>query len=259
MLDFTVQTTDQEWRLVPDSLPQEQELPNDGLFGFLLHDFQLGNYWGNNRVGKTRWYPRTHGDPETVKTYFKEDRVSLSPAWQEFHKLLFTLCAFGKADILLFDALEQAFDSTMAPNRVITNNRGFPEGYMCLGMGGNIIKLKNPAVYHPNSLFGDSYKIETLDGSKPPPDVEEVFFEKPWLWSKATVARYAFPEDNIQGLDSSWQHVIPFPQLDRWNAHVPLLNITNQGWNYIQVSRISTWDQGFIPNPYNPSLVKSYP
>jgi len=227
------------------------------LWGFLLHDYQVGDYWGTDKIGKTRWAPRTHGDPETVTTFRKEERVSLSPAWQDFHKLIFTLAAFGEADLSLFGMLEGAFDSTMAPNRVITNKVGYPEGYMPLCMAGNTVRLLSDQVYRPNAKFGHSYKIETLDASKTPPDVEEVFWEKPWLWSRATVARYAKPEDNIQGLASPWQHVTPFPQLDAWGAHVPLLNISYGGWNYVQTARVQLFAGGPVPNAYNPPLTRN--
>ena len=100
-----------------------------GIFGFLLHDFQLGGYWNDNkhkRNGKTRWYPKKHGDPETVITFYKEVRVSLSPAWQDFHKLMFVLAAFGEAKISLFQEVDDAFNRTMGPTVVITNKKGFP-------------------------------------------------------------------------------------------------------------------------------------
>lgn len=242
-----------------DLVDHTSPLPPNSLFGFLLHDFQTGDYWGANKIGYNRVYPTRSGRPETVKTHFKEDRVSLTPAWQDFHKLMFTLCAFGEANLNLFPELEQAFSSAMAPNRVITNHRGWPEGYMCLCMGGNFVKLLDDKIYRPNSNFGYSYKIETLDGSKTPPDVEDVFYNKPWLWSKATNLRYAFPEDNISGLENPWQHVIPFPQLGDWNAHTPLLNITNYGWNYVQVPRVRIWQENFVPNPYNPPIEKTHP
>jgi hypothetical protein len=151
-----------------------------------------------------------------------------------------------------------AFESTMAPNRVITNKAGFPDGYMPLLMGGNIARRLEEHVFRPNAKFGEAYKVETLDASKPPPDVEEVFWTMPWLWSKATVARYAFPEDGIVGLDSPWQHVIPFPQLEAWNAHVPLLNISYGGWNYVQRARCQDWKYSWVPNAYNPAVTKAY-
>lgn len=241
----------------PDPEPSPQLDPSQ-LWGFLKHDFQLGDYWGADKAGKTRWAPRTHGDPETVKTWFKEDRVSLTPAWQDFHKLMFTLAAFGEAKMSLFPLVQAAFERTMGPTVVITNKVGFPEGYMPLCMGGNTVRLLNDKEYRPNEHFGRSYKIETLNGSKAPPDVEEVFWTKPWLWSKATVARYAFSSDNIQGLASPWHHVIPFPKMDTWNAHVPLLNISNVGWNYVQTARVAIWKHTVLPNPYNPPLVKVY-
>lgn len=228
------------------------------IYAFLLHDFQLGDWWGADKVGKTRWYPRKHGDPETVATLLKEDRVSLSPAWQDFHKLIFVLATFGEAKMSLFSYIQARFDSVMSPTRVITNERGFPEGYMPLCMGGNIVELASILTERPNSKIGLCYKIKCLDGSKSPPDVEDIFWNHPEYWSKATVARYAYPEDNIP-IENPWSHVIPFPQLDPWNAHVPLLNISNTGYNWIPVRRMKLLlsDQDF-PNPYNPPMSKRF-
>jgi len=232
-------------------------LEEDKLWGYLLHDYELGNWWGDDKIGKTRWYPKTHGDPETVATFFKDDRVSLSPAWVDFHKLLFTLAVFGEAKMSLFKELENRFDSVMSPTRVITNSRGFPEGYMPLCFGGNIVQLDSLEFERPNNLFGLSYKIRCLNGSKSPPDVEDVFWNHPELWSKATNARYAFPEDNIP-IANPWSHVIPFPQLDLYNAHVPLLNISNTGYNYIPVKRVVFWQDWFVPNCYHPAKQKVF-
>ena len=41
------------------------------------HDYQIGDYWNEDdikRNGKTRWFPSTHGDPETVKTWYRNKR-----------------------------------------------------------------------------------------------------------------------------------------------------------------------------------------
>lgn len=235
-------------------------LDPDKIWAFTLHDFQLGSYWGLDKIGKTRWYPRTHGDPETVITWFKEDRVSLSKAWQDFHRLMFVCAAYGEAKMSLFPDVEAAFERTMGASVVITNKQGFPDGYMPLLLGGNVIELISTKLERPNNLFGLSYKFKTLDASKPPPDVEDVFYNHPELWTKATVARYAFPEDNID-LQNPWSHVTPFPKMDFWNAHVPLLNISNYGWNLVQTARVEILQNPIyqLPNPYNPPLVKAYP
>lgn len=226
------------------------------------HDYQIGDYWNDkeppkNRDGYNRGYPDTKGRPETVVTFEKDDRVSLTPEQQQFHEDLFSLAAFGKVDRERFASeLENSFMSTMAANRVITNDRGYPEGYMPLAIGGNIGKVIGEG--RPNAKFGLSYVLECLDASKKLPDVEEVYFEKPWLWSKATICRYAYPADNIQGLGNPWQHVIPFPQLDLWNAHTPLLLISNTGTINVQRARCEFIVDGKIPNPYNPHLEKSF-
>jgi len=241
--------------LIPDS--GVGSLDANKIYGYLLHDYQVGSWWGVDKINKTRWYPKTYGNPETVATFLKEDRVSLSPAWQDFHKLMFTLAAFGEAKLSLFSEISQAFDSVMSPTRVITNDKGFPEGYMPLCMGGNIVEIYGLNIERPNAKFGLSYKIKCLDGSKSPPDVEDIFWNHPELWSKATVARYAYSNDDIP-LSNPWSHVIPFPQLDKYNAHVPLLNISNTGYNWIPIQRMGLWENNFAPNPYNPKQSKAF-
>ena len=228
---------------------------------YFAHDYQIGHYWDDkephkNRDGYNRGYPDKGGRPETVVTYEKDDRVSLSSAWQEFHKKLFCIAAFGIPDLAMFTLIEDAFDNAMAPNRVITNDRGYPTGYMPLAMGGNIGHVVGEG--RPDSKFGPSYVIECLNGSQTPPDVEDVFWNKPWLWSKATICRYARPEDNIQGLANPWQHVNYFPQLDSWNAHTPLLLISNTGTLQVQKTRCKIITDGIIPNPYFPPLKRAF-
>ena len=178
----------------------------------------------------------------------------MTPPWQQFHEDMFSVAAFGIVDRNRFSLLQGAFDSTMAANRVITNKLGYPHGYMPLAMGGNIGHAIGEG--RPNSKFGAAWQIETLNASEPPPDVEDVFWNKPWLWSRATIIRYAYAEDGIQGLANPWQHVIPFPQLDAWNAHVPLLLISNTGYVHVQKSRCKPTMA--VVNPYFRYLDRAY-
>ena len=150
-----------------------------GTFGYLLHDFET-TYWNEKRgipLGVSRGYPRkTVGQPETVNTYEKDDSQHLNAEWQEFYKRIWCLAAFGTNDLQMFGLIQQSFDSAMAPNRVITNKSNWIDGYMCLGMGGNIVKVLKEG--RPNSLFGKSWIVETLNSSEAPPDVEEVFWRQ---------------------------------------------------------------------------------
>ena len=223
-----------------------QQPPAAGRWGLLLHDFQLtGDYWGENTTGKNRCFPhKNQGKPETVRTYEKDATTVLSPAWQEFYKTLFCLAAFGVSTLDYFLMLRNAFNSTMAYNRVITNHSDWIQGYMTLGMGGNLVKIIGEG--RPDAKFGDSYIVETLAASSPPPMAEDVFFNMPWLWHKATICRY-----NAE-LDNPWSHVIKFPQLEPWNADTPLMLISRHGKANIQKTRVQEIDHFTIPHPYHP-------
>jgi len=242
--------------------PEPVQLDPASTWAFFAHDYQIGHYWDDkdppkNRDGYNRSYTLKQGKPETVTTVEKEDRVKLSLEWRKFHREMFTLAAFGVADMALFAPLELYFEFVMADNRVITNHAIWYEGYMPLAMGGNIGRVIGEA--RPNDWFGDAWQIETLDASKPPPDVTDVFYNRPWLWSKATVTRYAYPEDGILGLGNPWQHVTPFSHVSyNYNAHVPLLLISNGGMVHVQKTRCKIITDGIIPNPYNPPMERAF-
>lgn len=264
-------------------------------WGYFPHDFQLKEMIGysiwtdadKNRDGKTRWYPKQNGDPETVLTYFKDDVVFMSDAWQWFAFRQFVFMAFGhfdekKLDPLDLDKLKKAWASAMQGNRVITNNRGWDDnyrdvilgvnldsqnfGYMNLCMGGGVFVYKtkadgSPITVKPNAKFGVGYVIECLNGSNPPPDPRDVNpITTPHLVQIATVARY--DKENTSGLLNRWSHVIPFPQMETqgYNSHVPLLNISNRDTTWVQTARayIPKEKMTIKPNPYNPPLDKAF-
>jgi len=229
-----------------------------GTFGYLLHDFET-TYWYEIKEGVipgvSRGYPRMAvGQPETVNTYEKDNKQHLSVEWQEFYKKMWCLAAFGVADLNKFGQIENQFNSAMASNRVITNFSDWINGYMTLGMGGNIVRVLGEG--RPPG-FGMSYTVETLNSSEPPPDVVDVFYNKPWLWSKATVSRYAKPEEG-KTIDP-WHSVDPFPQLANWNAHTPLMLISSTGKANMLQCRVQIMENYNVPNPYNPEQIKSYP
>lgn len=224
-----------------------------------LHDFELGHFWDSkeppkNRAGYNRRYTLKGGDPETVAPYEKEDRVSLDPAWDKFNKQLFCLDCFGTPDLAMFPLIKNAFENVMGPKRVITNYQGYPDGYMPLAMGGGIGHVLGES--KPDAKYGPSYVIEALNAKLPPPDPEEVFFEKRWLWNAATNCRCLNPEDNVEGLANPWQHVNWFSQLDAWNGRVPLMLISNTGVVQIKKVRCAKITDYKIPNPYHPEMAR---
>lgn len=270
-------------RPIYDLMPEPPEPTGKlkpGIYRMLGHDFQIGDWWSDdekNRTGRNRSYPQQVGKPETVATYFKEDRVELTPEWQWFHFRQMIFACFGHFDEKLLTkeerkAMNAAWASTMAGNRVITNNKG-PDngyqdviqginlgaegiGYMSLGMGGNVIELVDENIYR-KGVMGDCLRFKTLDGSKPPPDPEEVnFLTYPQYFSRATICRYYEHSPLLDGLENPYQHVIMFDQFDTWNAHTILLNISKYGENYVPVQRCLPWNSDEIPNPYNPNLEK---
>jgi hypothetical protein len=73
------------------------------------------------------------------------------------------------------------------------------------------------------------------------------------------VARYVTDSElDSNPLRNRWSHVIPFPQLSKWDAHTPLLNISRGGVNFVQKARCVPYTGTKIPNPYNPEKVKAF-
>lgn len=267
------------------------ELDSSKLWCYFPHDFELKKLIGysiwtdndKNRDNRTRWYPKPIGNPETVATFYKDDKTTMTPAWQWFAFRQFVFACFGhfdetKLDDAELDALKKAWASAMMGKRVITNFTGWDNGYqdvilgvnsdapyfkyMGLCMGGNLGSVRmdsagNPGIYHPNAAFGSSYKVESLNGLHEPPDPRDVnFVTAPHLVQIATIARY--DAEGTSGLSNPWSQVIPFPQLHAWNAHLPLLNITNGDYNLVSISRayIPPVKITSRPNPYNPPQAK---
>ena len=227
------------------------------------HDYELPRWymqkmWNTDKAGVHRGWPRKAvGQPETVATFEKDDNNKFSDLWQDFNLDIHMLAVFRHHDMDKvspsdWDKFMDAFDSVHASNRVINNKGTWWNDYMALGMGGNTYKLKSTATYRPNSEFGEAYKVLSLDSSRPPPNVDEVWNDKSYLLSTATISRYAKPEDDIDGLGNAYQHVIPFPQYDSWGAKVPLLLISRKGYVHIPTVRLEHVTE--IASPFNPVL-----
>jgi len=245
--------------LVPRDAGEVMWLDPSQTWAYFLHDYQTP-YWSIQRdipEGKHRGFPRKAvGQPETVATFEKEERNKLTPAWQEFYKRLCVIAVYGKPDLRHFPAISEKFNSVMADNRVISNFKDWREGYMTLAMGGNVGKVIGES--RPNAKIGPCWTFETLNSSGEPPDPEEVFWNKPWLWQKATISRYAKPEEN-KPIDP-WQSVDPFSQFG-FDRHVPLMFINNRGVANIPKMRCRILRAEALREPinaYNPPLEMVY-
>jgi hypothetical protein len=95
------------------------------------------------------------------------------------------------------------------------------------------------------------YPFESLDASKPPPDLNEVNVKtRPDLLQRATISHF-------EKLADSTYRVDPFPQLEKYNAHTVFLNISI-GQNYVPADRIMYLGRSEAPNPYNPERVMNF-
>ena len=114
--------------------------------------------------------------------------------------------------------------------------------------GGNIIRITGPMT----RLAGqDVYPFESLDGSKTPPNIDEVnVTTRPDLFHRATISHFERLNDGTYRVD-------PFPQLSKYNAHTVILNISI-GQNYMPAKRIMFLNDDERPNPYNPSREMNY-
>jgi hypothetical protein len=108
--------------------------------------------------------------------------------------------------------------------------------------GGNIIKITGDKIRKGGQWL---YPFESLDGSQPPPDIDEVNVEtRPDLFQRATICHFKQLADDTYQVD-------PFPQLEKFNAHTVFLSISTEQ-NYVPVNRVMLLD-GFVKqNPYNP-------
>jgi len=239
-----------------------------GQWAFCLHDYQLEGVWDHDR--KYRTYPKKIARPETVTTFLKNKFVALSPEWQWFWYRNLIYCAFGHFNESKLNK-EQKRDmhkawlwlikgSEMVTNRhgpethweVITGehkNRG--QDYIShdgLLAGGNIIRVTGEKIRKGGQ---DLYPFESMDGSKPPPDINEVNVEtRPDLLHRATISHF-------EQLDDGTFKVDPFPHLEKYNAHTVILNISIDQ-NYVPANRIMFLNGYATLNPYNPERMMNF-
>jgi len=242
-------------------LPGEQ-------WAFCLHDYQLEGVWDHDH--KNRTYPRKRAAPETVTTYQKDKFVELTPDWQWFWYRNLIYCAFGHFDEAKLNKkqtqeMHKAWLWLIKGTEMVTNRHG-PEthwevitgesrhkgkGYIAhdgLLAGGNIIKTTGEKIRKGGQTL---YPFESLDGSQPPPDINEVNVEtRPDLLQRATISHF-------EQLDDGTFRVDPFPHLSIYNAHTVILNISI-GQNYVPVNRVMLLDRYETPNPYNPERIMNF-
>jgi hypothetical protein len=237
-------------------------------WAFCLHDFQLEGVFEHDH--KYRSFRKRKAVPETVTTFLKEKFVPLDDEWQWFWYRNLIYCAFGHFDETKLTEKEtkdmhkawlwlikgtEAFTNRHGPEthwEVVTGesqNEGMDfiahDGLLA---GGNIIKITGEKVRKGGQVL---YPFESLDGSKPPPDINEVNVEtRPDLLHRATIAHY-------EQLDDGTFRVNPFPQLGDYNAHTVLLNISTEQ-NFVPENRITFLDGNARPNPYNPKVVMNF-
>ncbi len=235
--------------------------PGDG-WAFCLHDYQLQGVFEHDH--KYRTYPKKIAVPETVTTFRKDKFVPLTPEWQWFWYRNLIYCAFGHFDETKLNRKEtrdmhEAWlwltkGSEMVTNRhgpethweVITGqNENEAEEFIAhdgLLAGGNMIKITGEQIRKGGQTL---YPFESLDGTNPPPDINEVNVEtRPDLLQRATISHFEKLEDGTYRVD-------PFPQLEGYNAHTVILNIST-AQNYVPANRIRFLDGDQPPNPYNP-------
>ena len=237
-------------------------------WAFCLHDYQLEGVWDHDHA--YREYPKKKAKPETITTFRKDKFVELSPEWQWYWYRNLIYCAFGHLDETSLTK-EQTADmhkawlwltkgSEMVTNRhgpethweVITGHSEHAGGeYIAhdgLLSGGNIIRITGEEVHKGGQRL---YPFESLDGSKPPPDINRVNAKtRPDLFHRATIAHYELLEDGTYRVD-------PFPHLHEYNAHTVILNISLDQ-NYVPVNRVALLDGYERPNPYNPERTMNY-
>ncbi|NIV67340.1 hypothetical protein GWN43_00550 [Candidatus Bathyarchaeota archaeon] len=110
-----------------------------------------------------------------------------------------------------------------------------PIAIKTLGMGGNLYKLAQ------SGFYGTRYLIETLDGTKPPPPIDEVW-GKQWLIQWAT-------ESGPQNAEGVWI-CGRFPQLKPFGTPIPL--ISSGVPVYISRDRVQRMEAGMVYSPYHP-------
>ena len=241
---------------------------SSGQWAYCLHDYELEGVWDHDH--KYRAHPLKKAKPETIATFLKDKFVPLTPAWQWFWYRNLIYCAFGHFDESALNK-EQTEDMHKAwlwltkGTEMVTNRHG-PEthwevitgeskhadqDYIAhdgLLAGGNIIRITGEWIRKGGQTL---YPFESLDGSKDPPDINEVnVTTRPDLLHRATIAHY-------EQLDDGTFRVDPFPQLEKYNAHTVFLNISISQ-NYVPVDRVRLLNGYQTPNPYNPERTMNY-
>jgi hypothetical protein len=234
----------------------------EGQWALCLHDYQLEGVWKHDH--KYRTYPQKKARPETVTTFRKDKFVPLSPEWQWFWYRNLIFCAFGHFDETQLDKkqredMHKAWLWLVKGTEMVTNRHGYETNWEVItgtsknvggayiahdGLlsGGNIVRITGEKLRKGGQTL---YPFESLDGSKPPPDINEVNVEtRPDLLQRATIAHF-------EELDDGTYRVDPFPQLEGYNAHTVILNISTKQ-NYVPANRIEFLNHYEIPNPYNP-------
>ena len=237
-------------------------------WAFCLHDFQLEGVWEHDH--KYRNFPRRKPVPETVTTFLKEKFVPLNDDWQWFWYRNLIYCAFGHFDETKLNSEEtkdmhKAWLLMIKGTEMVTNRHG-PETHWevitgenknegkdfiahdGLLAGGNIIRITGEKIRKGGKIM---YPFESMDGSKPPPDINEVNVEtRPDLLPRATICHFEQRDDGTYRVD-------PFPQLEQFNAHTVFLNISTEQ-NFVPANRITFLDGNERPNPYNPEVVMNF-
>ena len=240
----------------------------EGQWALCLHDYQLEGVWEHDR--RYRTYPKKKARPETVTTFRKDKFVPLSPEWQWFWYRNLIYCAFGHFDETRLNKrqtedMHDAWLWLIKGTEMVTNRHG-PEthwevitgkskkvghDYIAhdgLLAGGNLIKITGEQIRRGGQTL---YPFESLDGSQPPPDINEVNVEtRPDLLQRATISHFEELADGTYRVD-------PFPQLAKYKAHTVFLNISI-GQNYVPADRIMFLGRSEAPNPYNPERVMNF-
>jgi hypothetical protein len=237
-------------------------------WAFCLHDFQLEGVFKHDH--KYRNFPKERPVPETVTTFRKEKFVPLNDDWQWFWYRNLIYCAFGHFDETKLTEEEtkdmhKAWLWLTKGTEMVTNRHG-PETHWevitgqsknvgldfiahdGLLAGGNMIKITGEKIRKGGQVL---YPFESLDGSKPPPDINEVnVATRPDLLQRATICHFEQFTDRTFRVD-------PFPQLEKYNAHAVFLNISTEQ-NFVPANRIVFLNGDETPNPYNPKRVMNF-
>ena len=165
-----------------------------GRWAFCLHDYQLEGVFDHDH--KYRTYPKKVAVPETVTTFRKDKFVPLTPEWQWFWYRNLIYCAFGHFDEMQLNRkqredMHKAWLWLTKGTEIVTNRHG-PETHWevvtgqsknlgkeyiahdGLLAGGNIIRVTGDKIRKGGQVL---YPFESLDGSKPPPEIDEVNVE----------------------------------------------------------------------------------